>query len=372
MALRTEHDRKLFKRHANLGLLLVISVSIAPSLKAEQIYRPFKSAYYLGRGDTGIALTDNHEAIFYNPAGIAMGKKIFKEVVLLSPQATVSGDTKDLARQVIVEKKSDVDTLRKHIGKNQHVGLQNFTGFVFRRVAFGAMTSTETDLLVYKDPSQGGLESLSAKANGDQLVTLSIAESFNDDSFALGLTGKFLYAARAELNTNIIDAQEYFDRLQDEEVLKKGSGAGIDAGTMFRFGKKQMFSLGFTAENIGGTKITPDDDETTIDPIRSTVNAGFAIEYTAFVSSMRLLVDYRDIAGNYEKRAPHKIFVGGELAIKKAVGLTGGLYQGYGSAGLYVNLYLLRLDFSTYAAETGTTIGARPDRRFVLRLTAGF
>lgn len=354
-----------------LSLIVGLLCSTA-TLKADPLYRPFKSAYYLGRGDTGIAMTENHEAIFYNPAALALGKNLFKEVVLLSPQATISADTKDLARQVLIEKKGDIDTLREHIGRNQHAGLQNFTGLVFRRVAFGAMTSTETDLLVYKDPEQGGLESLSAKASGDQIMTLSIAESFADDALSVGLTGKFLYAARAELQTNVLDAKDYFEQLQDDNILRRGTGTGADFGLLYRFGKKPLFSLGLTAENIGGTKIVPDDDATTIDPIRSTVNVGFAMEYIAYVSSLRLLVDYRDIAGNYEKRFPHKIFIGGELALKKAVGLTGGLYQGYGSAGLYVNLYLLRLDFSTYAAETGSTIGARPDRRYALRLTAGF
>ena len=45
-------------------------------------YRLYRSAYFLGRGDTGIADADNHEAILYNPAGLALGKGLIQRICI--------------------------------------------------------------------------------------------------------------------------------------------------------------------------------------------------------------------------------------------------------------------------------------------------
>ena len=49
----------------------------------------------MGRGDTGIADTDNAEAIFYNPAALAGGKKFFKQLMLASVTAQGSVGIQD-------------------------------------------------------------------------------------------------------------------------------------------------------------------------------------------------------------------------------------------------------------------------------------
>ena len=121
-------------------LLLPCSTAIGDALEQSRLYR---SAYFLGRGDTGIANADNHEAIFYNPAGLAQGKGIYKQTIFASPTVTISEDTKDLIRKVSVENNDSPQSLREHVGKNQHIGLNNFSGIVFRRAALGAMVSTK-------------------------------------------------------------------------------------------------------------------------------------------------------------------------------------------------------------------------------------
>ncbi|RYZ47331.1 MAG: hypothetical protein EOP07_27085, partial [Proteobacteria bacterium] len=96
------------KRGLKLGLtaLAILSSSssaFADSLEFNTLYR---SPYFLGRGDTGVATADGHEAIFYNPAGLAIGNGIYKETVLVSPSVQVSTQTKDLVRQALVEKEN--------------------------------------------------------------------------------------------------------------------------------------------------------------------------------------------------------------------------------------------------------------------------
>jgi hypothetical protein len=105
---------------------------------------------------------------------------------------------------------------------------------------------------------------------------------------------------------------------------------------------------------------------------KQTINAGFAIEPGTKTSKLRLLIDYRDIQSRVERNPRKKLHTGAELVVAGAVGLTGGLNQGYPTGGFFVDLYLLRLDLGFYTEEMGSTVGSRPDTRYVMRLKAGF
>ena len=105
------------------GLALVTSLAFGAddddeekSIREERV-RLYRSAYFLGRGDTGIATADDQEAIFYNPAGLAQGKGIYKRFVVGSPHVEFSKATRDVARQLELEDQDQTETLKKQIGK---------------------------------------------------------------------------------------------------------------------------------------------------------------------------------------------------------------------------------------------------------------
>src|SRR5689334_2467079 len=85
----------------------VLAAPARAQLGEDRLYR---SAYFLGRGDTGISIADEQDAIFYNPAGIAYGKGIYKKTVLAAPQIEVSESTRDLVRRLGIEESDAVET----------------------------------------------------------------------------------------------------------------------------------------------------------------------------------------------------------------------------------------------------------------------
>src|SRR5262249_2441200 len=147
---------------------------------------------FLGRGNTGVSIADDQEAIFYNPAGIAQGKGIYKRTILVSPTVEVSQSTRDLAREVAAKDGNAVDTVESHIGKNNHLGVSEFTGVILRRAAIGAFTASHVDLLAYKDPNAGGLEAVQAAADETTGATFSLADDFWGGKLLLGTTGKYV------------------------------------------------------------------------------------------------------------------------------------------------------------------------------------
>jgi hypothetical protein len=337
---------------------------------SESIYR---SAYFQGRGDTGIATADDQDAIFYNPAGIAQGKGIYKKTVLLSPQIEVSQSTRDLAQQLANKNDNTVNTVEDHIGKPNHLGVSNFTGLILRRAALGVVTSSNVDLLAYDDPNSGGLEAVHAMADSTAGVTFSLADKVFSDKLMVGVTTKYLERGRGDIAASAADYTTVQDKLKDpNNFIAKGTGAGADLGVMYHAGGRLNPSFGATVDDVGNTKIHPDAATTMDLDLKQTVNLGVSIEPGTRTSHFKLLADYHDATGAVEKDWRKRTHLGSELEVVDLVGVTAGLNQGYPTCGFYLDMYLARLDLGMYTEEMGDRAGTRPDERFFLRLTMGF
>jgi hypothetical protein len=350
---------------------LINTDSFADGLSYEP--RLYRSAHFLGRGDTGIAVADEEDAIFYNPAGLALGKGIYKKTVLLSPQVELSEATRDLARRLGAENANAVETVQNNIGKPNHFGLQNFTGLVLRRAALGAIVSNNIDLLAYKSAEYGGMEVVEANVDQNIGATFSLADTFFMPKLMMGITAKYLARGRGSMTVISVEADKVTDELSNTaDFIGMGEGGGLDFGLMYQGGGRTNPSFGLTINDIGDTKITP-TEETNLDlDLKQQINIGGSIEPGTKFSKLKLLMDYRDIAGTVIKNPYKRFHMGGELSVLNMIGIMGGINQGYPTAGLYFDFYILRLDLGYYTQEMGKRIGTRPDTRYFVRLEAGF
>jgi hypothetical protein len=357
-------------------LTLVSLAAHSPTLGAKENPRIYRSAYFLGRGDTGIATADEQEAIFYNPAGIAAGKGIFKKIVFASPEFEVSRSTKDLVRQLAVEKADTITTAQNHVGKPDHVSFSNFSGVILRRVAVGAFVSSQNDVLVAKSVDAGGLEYLNFSSSQNVGATFTLAEKFFGDSLLIGTTGKYIKRGQAEVNVDVSEADSIKSK-KASDFVGLASGTGADVGAQYHIKQNMLkWSFGAVVENVGTTKMVPDDnpefaDSTIVSDLKQTVNAGFALESRTHLSYFRLLVDGRDLTSAYEKDEYKKAHIGAELSMADLLGFTGGINQGYATGGVFLDLHFMRVDIGAYTEEVGEWAGHRPDTRYYFRLLAG-
>jgi hypothetical protein len=370
---------KITSRLAFIALVFSLSPT---DLFADESQRVWRSAYYSGRGDTGIATADYEDAIFYNPAGIAKGKGIYKKTVFGSPFFEVSQATRDIVRQVSTEGQATLDVLRSNIGKPQHVGFYNYSGFIFRRFAVGAFASQQTNFLVSKSHLYGGLETLDLKGSTNAGLAISLAETFFKD-IHMGITYKY-FANRLEYSFtgedgSIADfASGGGGSISPEEFAKGGTGNGVDFGMMYKakLGRNDLH-LGMQIENLGTTVFAPFEVEGSSfegeapTPLAQQVNIGAALDINTRLSSLRMLMDLRDITSTVDDNNLKKIHIGFELNVKELVGFTAGLNDGYIASGLYADIYLARLDIGSYTVEYTDRVGVRPDRRYFMKLTMG-
>ena len=373
--------RHCLKFHWTFAVLLglgegeVLGQSSAPSGgrsydEASQVYR---SPALLGRGNTGIAIADEEEAIFYNPAGLALGKGIYKRTVLVSPTVQMSQNTRDIARRLGAENADAIDTVQDAMGRPNHFGLGNFSGIMLRRAAFGVVTQGSVDLLAFKDPELGGLEVVRAQGSQTTGATFTLAESFGKGHFFAGITGKYLMRGKGEIEASSIEIDKVKEKLQDQgDFLGYGSGTGADVGLMFQSGGRVNKALGVTIHDVGDTSILP-QEQTALDlDLKQTINIGFAIEPSTLTSKLKLLADYRDVAGKAIRNPYKRVHLGAELTVFDMIGATGGLHHGYGSGGFFIDIYLVRLDLGFYTEEVGSRMGTRPDTRYFFGLEVGF
>ncbi len=331
----------------------------------------YRSPFMLGRGEAGIADVDNEDAIFYNPAGLAQGNGIYKRTYFLSPMISASTVTRDVYRRVKIEEQETANVLLSTVGKNVHLGFQNFTGVMFRRVAFGVLSSQYVNILVAKSRRSGGLESAYGEFTSSQGFTFTLADKLFSSNFMLGTTIKYLpLHAQATYEVAAIDAGDIAG-FQQGNTANAGSLAGADVGLMWHSSSKPKVKLGLTVANIGDTKVTSSVLDAPVEDLKQTVNLGFSFEPDSRTSSFKLHLDYRDVTGQVYDSVLERLNMGGQIALRSLGGFTCGLHQGYPSIGAYVDVRLVRVDMGMYTEEVGNYAGHRGDTRFFLRLAAG-
>jgi hypothetical protein len=342
---------------------------VASDLSASRLYR---SPHYLGRADTGIAMTDNCDAIFYNPAALASGKGLYKQTCLASPFFELSLATRDLYRQVAVEKTSSVTALRQAIGRPQHFGVQNMTALVFRRAAVSVVGGAQTDILVSKSKENGGLETVDSRVTIASAATFSLAETFFNDALQLGITAKYIPAyADVKVSASVVDAQDLATTVSSDQITGYSSGTGLDFGLLWQSSKGSRPSFGVLIRNLGNTELTSSVVGATPAPLKQTVNLGLAFRPGTKFSVLKILLDYHDVTSAYESNNLKKIHFGSEISLRGWFGMMFGLNQGYATSGLYFDTRVMRFDIGMYTEEAGSRVGDRPDSRFYFRFMAG-
>jgi hypothetical protein len=67
-----------------------------------------------------------------------------------------------------------------------------------------------------------------------------------------------------------------------------------------------------------------------------------------------------------------RVHLGAEVRFPQIVAIQAGVNQGYYTAGVTLDLWILTIAAATYAEEMGDAAGQRADRRYVAQLTLGF
>jgi len=350
----------------------------------------------MGMGGAYTAIGGRVDTLFYNPAGLSLiPKDKGWEVNLLNLSAEANNDGLNFYRDLQSaldtgdlngdgsatddQQRAVNDLLYDYSGKYIHLRVADFTSFgrSYDSLSFGAgaLASGRFAALPHQGFGPEGILEVDADATYGALGGVSIP--LGSRVYA----GASLKYIRRETVTHNFSAREIVDSAKDlndllyDDVRKKGSTVGFDAGAIWTIAPDSWWrpSLGLSVMNIG------DLDFQDAGTIPMTVNAGFSIhpKIDAF-RSLLLAVDYVDIANNYPQDTDmaKRLRYGAELQLFDRtafeLALRAGMYEGYPTMGVDFRFSVIALSYTFYSEEVGAYAGQDRDKRQLLNLVIGW
>lgn len=345
-----------------LGLFQYVSFAMAAEFP--YLYRGIRP---LGMGGAFITLSDDENALFSNPAGLN-DVEGFGGVEIINPLAEVSessvelyNDVKDVEGSNIVEV---TNLLNKHVGAHQHLRAAMLPHIYFHNFALGILSQGTLDMEI-RNPAYPPQVVTDVKS--DLGAAAGLAYGFWDKALQVGATVKVVQRQGIKKTFTALEiAAGNYDPLDDFE---KADDMAIDVGTKLNLPLPLKPTAAVVVQNI------TDLDFGTLGKIPQQVNAGVAINPSIIgIVSTSWVLEIDDITKQVggEEDLYKRVHLGTELRFPKILSLRGGVNQGYFTAGLTLDFWILKLDGAIYTEEVGTYAGQRDDLRYAVQASLGF
>ncbi|MCX6127301.1 MAG: hypothetical protein NTV34_21480, partial [Proteobacteria bacterium] len=226
----------------------------------------------LAMGNAYVAVADDYNAIFYNPAGLARIQSWSFEI--LNPRLGISANTvatiQDV-RKLYGGAASDstgkgsiqpvLDIFQSLTGKPQYIALGWTPHFVMQNFGFGLGVDVGGSLVVHRQISAD------VDAGVDVLAPIGYGRSFLEDRLSLGATIKGVLRTGVDREFSLADISAFTDSDEGsgsdtklKDYVQSGKGVGADFGLMFTPVKTMEPTFGVSITDIGGTPLKSTSD----------------------------------------------------------------------------------------------------------------
>lgn len=387
--------------------LSLISATALMAMYGEHAYL-YKDPRIMGMGGANIAVGSYSTSLFSNPAGLAKISKSDGFVVdILGVQASMSdksqGFFQDLQDAIDTEEGARVaGVLKDYSGEHFHIGVNNYTSVSKNSDEFawsiGILSGVDANFMPHAQGStNGGMLQTSSRAYGGLL--LGGAKTYDTDMgrIDVGVGLKYISQMSYEGVLGVSELLEdgdndIADTLQ-KKYEKESSGFGLDIGVNYSPFTDNYWNptIGLSVLNIGSMNM---DNSYGGQP--TTVNLGISVApEVSFLSKLVLAVDYADIFNankvrvyNFsdtdevkfsdykESDALKRLRLGASATLLNtsyvSTTINTGLYQGAYTAGLNLELAILKFNLATYEEQIGTRSVSIADRRYMMQLGIGW
>ena len=388
-----------------LSLALLGAMSSLMALDAEHAYL-YKDPRVMGMGGANVAVGGYSTSVFSNPAGLAQIKKSNGFVVdLLGIGVSASEEF-----QNFVSDMSDIDTseenenatsdmvdlLANYSGEHFHFGVDNYSAISKNSDAFawsvGILAASDINYKVHANGGTSFLETSSRVYGG---LVLGAAKPYETDFGRLdvGMSLKYISQISIEGGLTIDDLlADDVASVAEEKYKEESSGIGVDIGaTLYPFEDSYWHpAIGFSVLNIGSIDM---DDNYGGQPM--TLNLGMSISpEVSIIESLVFAVDYVDMLNanqvrfynlsgdtveiedldedDFSKRLRVGVGLGLIDSSLFSLALNTGIYQSAYTAGINLEMTMLKLNIATYQEEIGTGDATNSDRRYIAKLGFGW
>lgn len=320
----------------------------------------------LAMGNVFVSIADDHNALFYNPAGLARVKKWDGE--FFNPYFEVSENSIDFIQDASSLTGGDgisdiLDIFSKHTGKTNHIAFSVAphiygSGWGFGLSAYNSLTLVAHEYL-----------EIDLKAGADVMVPLSLARNFMQDRLSLGATVKILATGGVDEAMSLDKLTKLQDSDELQNLVKSGYGLGADFGLLFTPTDYMKPTLGVMISDIGGTPYQSSGTGGT--PAAKQVSLQTGVSLTPYDVGwlwVRTSVEAHQL--NHPMHYSKKFNLGAEVGLGSVLKAQLGLRHGLLSSGVELDVGLVNLRLITYAVDHGAVVGQHDrlvDRRYALQ-----
>ena len=382
-------------------VIILLTLGEAYTLQAQtgELRRPGQGVRNLGMGNTGIGLSFDENALFYNPAGLASVDTILVGFPFL---VEVSDDSVNIIEEVskLSGDSKNADIVALLMGKRVH----------FRNLIDLNLIIPFGELMTFV--AAHGIEwQFDFGVRNPVAIEIDFGarlDRINNFGFALPVArGRWLVGAGVETIERCdipLTTATFGTVLNNSDI---GSSIGkcdlndLKRAQTFNFGFQRRLETasalkmtwGVTANNVGGLKFKRSDNETSPADQNPEYSTGFS--WQPSWGQLRLLyaIDIRDLTMKHaddtdcqSKKSTDclwkRLHIGTEIGISpidsgaSTFAIRAGFNQGYFTYGFELNPFIvfrgLNIQYAVYKTETGNQIGDRPDKRKVFQLNFGF
>ncbi len=366
-----------------LGGLCLSWLGYSPLADASELKWTYYGLRPLAMGNAFVSVVDDHNALFYNPAGLARLKSWDGEI--LNPRITVSKNTVTFINDAMKLSKGDqesydeaIDLLASQSGKNQYFAIGLAPHLIFPGFGFGLGAEVEGSMSFHRYPT------VEIDLGPRVILPVSLATSILEDRLSFGITAKARLKGGVNHEFSIQDLDAFQKKNQStdspdsgsestdlSEFIEGGIGYGDDVGMLFTPVEKGRPTLGISITDAGSTpyrKINFGGAAVGTPKIQhSAVNVGMS--FRPLDQGERYFLLSADMhAINQPLHFSKKLNFGGEWGISSIVRTQFGLHQGIPSFGVEIDVGLLNARFVTYGTELGPVAGTASDRRYMMQI----
>ncbi len=352
-----------------LAVMSLVVVETPSNVLAKEYPTLYRGIRPLGMGGAFTAVADDENAMFYNPAGLAETDELVGVDVTIPlpvPLIEVSTNSIDLYNDIQDTDMDDTgevaDLLRDYVGKHQHLRIGLFPNARFKIANVGAQIGALAQATVDMDIHNPVWPEVHADVVSDYGLLIGGGMKLPFAGLSAGAAIKML--TRNSLNevyrATDIAGDDFGDKVNDD--MKSGSGFSADLGLMYDI----PYLSGYNPKVALVVQNVPNMDMGDAKEIKTQINGGLAVEKSFAGVTVIGALDYVDIGNGIgeDDDYPKRIHLGAEVQFPVILSVRLGLNQGYFTAGATIDVWIIRLNFATYAEEVGAHAGQRDDRRY--------
>jgi hypothetical protein len=380
-------------------ILLCLGGVFTLQAQTGELRRPFQGVRNLGMGNTGIGLSFDENALFYNPAGLASVDSILVGFpILIELTDDVWGIRDEISKLGGDSNTADVVALL--MGKRVHfrnlIDLNLIMPFG-EVMTFGVASGVETQLdLGVRNPVSIELD---FGFRLDRITNLGFGMPVARGRWLVGAGVQTVERCDIPLTTAT------FGDVLSNTNLSSSFGSceltDLKRAQTFNFGFQRRLETasamkmiwGMTASNIGDLKFNRSDNETNPSDQNLELSTGLSWQPSWGPVRMLYAIDLRDLTMKHADDTYcqsnkgtdciwKRLHIGTEFGFfpidsgASTFAVRAGFNQGYFTYGFELNPFIffrgLNIQYAVYKTETGDKIGDRPDKRRVLQINLGF